>query len=221
MESVINVFLAITFLIVILIYASMWVIFDKAGKPGWAALIPIYNTIVFFEIIKKPWWWLFLWMIPYIGIIWIIWSYNLLAKKFGKSEAFTLGIIFLSFIFIPILAFGSAKYTDLKDSTASALAEQDAGSKTSDALIFIVIMFMLFNALAMFLLNIIFPRWFESGARYIYFTINIIWAAGPVLLCMAIRNKTLKIFGIIFGALYSIYIITSNIVSLIGFLKIY
>jgi hypothetical protein len=94
----------------ILIIASLWKIFEKAGKPGWAAIVPIYNIIVWLEIIGKPWWWLLLMCIPYVGIIWGIWATNLLSKSFGKDVGFTIGMIFLSFIFYPILAFGDARY---------------------------------------------------------------------------------------------------------------
>lgn len=91
-----------------------WKIYEKAGKPGWAILIPIYRTIVFLDIIGKPWWWLLLFLIPGINIIFMIWSINLLSVKFSKGVGFTLGLIFLTFIFIPILAFGDAKYIDLE-----------------------------------------------------------------------------------------------------------
>ena len=87
-----------------------WRIFEKAGKPGWAVLIPIYSAIVFFDIIGKPWWWLLLFLIPGVNFIIMIWSINLLSIKFGKGVGFTLGLLFLSFIFIPVLGFGSAKY---------------------------------------------------------------------------------------------------------------
>ncbi len=93
---------------------AQWKIYEKAGKPGWAILIPIYRAIVFLEIIGKPWWWLLLFLIPGINVIFLIWSVNLLSVKFGKGVGFTLGIIFLGFIFIPILAFGDAKYIDLE-----------------------------------------------------------------------------------------------------------
>lgn len=102
-----------------LMFSSLWTIYTKAGKAGWAALIPIYNIIVFLEIIEKPWWWLFFWIFPYINIVWVIWSWNLMVKSFGKSEGFTVGIIFLSFIFIPILAFGNSQYISLSDRTNS------------------------------------------------------------------------------------------------------
>jgi hypothetical protein len=83
-----------------------WRIFEKAGKPGWASLIPIYSTIVMLEIVGKPWWYIFMFLIPIYG--WFILPIMLLhdfSKSFGKDIGFTLGLLFLGFIFIPILAF--------------------------------------------------------------------------------------------------------------------
>ncbi len=96
--------------VVILVIAAMWTLYSKAGQPGWACIIPIYNIIVFLRIIGKPWWWLILFIIPIINIIFCIWSINLLSKSFGKGEGFTIGLIFLGVIFLPILAFGDNKY---------------------------------------------------------------------------------------------------------------
>jgi hypothetical protein len=96
--------------IIILMIISLWKIFTKAGKPGWACIIPIYNIIVLLEIIGKPWWWLLLFLIPIVNIVFAIWMVNLLAKSFGKEVGFTLGLIFLSFIFYPILGLGESKY---------------------------------------------------------------------------------------------------------------
>lgn len=101
------ILLGIIFLPVI----SLWKIFEKAGEPGWQAIIPIYNLAVIMKIVNKPWWWALLALIPYIGFIWTIWGLNLLVKRFGKSELFTVGVIILWFIFLPILAFGDAKFT--------------------------------------------------------------------------------------------------------------
>jgi len=105
--------------IAVLIYAGMWKIYEKAGKPGWAAIIPFYNMIVLLEIVKKPWWWFLLMMIPYVNLIWIIWTYNLLSKSFGKDEGYTIGMILLPFVFIPMLGFGDAKYLWGDQATAS------------------------------------------------------------------------------------------------------
>ena len=90
---------------------SYWKIFTKAGKPGWASIIPIYNTIVIIEIVRKPVWWILLLLIPIVNIVYAIWLTNLLSKSFGKSEGFTVGLIFLPIIFLPVLAFDkSAQY---------------------------------------------------------------------------------------------------------------
>ena len=120
--GILAIFVVFYIAIIVLIIASIWTIFTKAGKPGWAAIIPIYNIIVLLEIVGKPWWWIFLWIIPYLNLIWIIWTYNMLSKSFGKSEGYTVGLIFLGFIFVPMLAFGDAQYEGpygLKDQNTS------------------------------------------------------------------------------------------------------
>ncbi|NOW98151.1 DUF5684 domain-containing protein [Mucilaginibacter sp. SG564] len=89
---------------------GLWKIFEKAGKPGWASIIPIYSTIVLLEIIGKPIWWLFLIIFPCTSFIFAIWAINLLSKSFGQGVGFTIGIIFLHFIFLPILGFGNYQY---------------------------------------------------------------------------------------------------------------
>jgi hypothetical protein len=94
----------------VVLIVSQWKIYEKAGKPGWACIIPIYNTIVLLEIVGKPWWWILLMLIPVVNIIFVIWMTNLLSKSFGKDEGFTVGLILLSIVFYPILGFGSAKY---------------------------------------------------------------------------------------------------------------
>lgn len=89
---------------------AMWKVFTKAGKPGWAAIIPIYNIIVLLEIVGRPAWWIILLLIPIVNIIIMIMVLNDLSKSFGKGAGFTLGLIFLSIIFWCILAFGPAQY---------------------------------------------------------------------------------------------------------------
>jgi len=90
--------------------AGLWKIFTKAGKPGWAAIVPIYNCIVLLEIVGKPIWWIILLLIPCVNIIVSIMLNVELAKKFGKGIGFAIGIIILPFVFIPILGFGKAQY---------------------------------------------------------------------------------------------------------------
>jgi hypothetical protein len=95
----------------ILVLVSYWKLYEKAGKEGWAVLIPIYSTLVLLEIIRKPWYWLLLMMIPFVGLIWAIWSLNLFVKSFGKDEGYTVGCLLLPYVFFPMLAFSkSTKY---------------------------------------------------------------------------------------------------------------
>lgn len=105
-----GVFGLIYLAVVVLLIASMWVIFTKAGKPGWAAIIPIYNLVVLLEIVGRPIWWIVLMLIPVVGLIVSILVVIDLAKSFGKSVGFGIGFLFLPFVFAPMLAFGDARY---------------------------------------------------------------------------------------------------------------
>lgn len=96
--------------IAVVAIAGMWKTFEKAGKPGWAAIIPIYNIYVLIEIVGKPTIWLLWMLIPCVNIVFSIWLLNLVSKSFGKEEGFTVGLVLLGFIFWPILGFGDARY---------------------------------------------------------------------------------------------------------------
>lgn len=100
----------VSLVLAIVAVAGMWKTFEKAGKPGWAAIIPIYNILIMIEIVGKPTIWLLWCLIPCINFVFVIWLYNLISKSYGKSEGFTVGLLLLGFIFWPILGFGSAKY---------------------------------------------------------------------------------------------------------------
>jgi len=101
---------------------AVWKVFEKANKPGWACIIPIYNIIVLLEIVGKPLWWIFLFLIPGVNIVFAIWTVNLLSKSFGHSEGFTVGLLLLPFIFYPILGFGDSAYQG--PSAAEAAVQQ-------------------------------------------------------------------------------------------------
>ena len=97
-------------IIVVIEVIGLWKIFTKAGKPGWASIIPIYNVIVLLEIIGKPLWWFLLLLIPCVNIIFVVIVINRLSKSFGQGAGFTIGLIFLGFIFYPLLGFGDYTY---------------------------------------------------------------------------------------------------------------
>jgi uncharacterized protein DUF5684 len=94
----------------ILMIAAWWKIFTKAGQPGWACIIPIYNLYVWCKIVGRPWWWILLMLIPFVNFIILIILIIDLAKSFGKGVGFGIGLIVLGVIFFPILGFGSAQY---------------------------------------------------------------------------------------------------------------
>ncbi|CAN5706418.1 hypothetical protein BH11PAT2_BH11PAT2_06100 [soil metagenome] len=106
--------------VVALILVSRWKIFKKAGKPGWASIVPIYSTVTLLEIVRKPLWWIVLMYIPFVNIVLYLIVLRRLAATFGKGTWFTIGLLFLPFIFFPILAFGSAPYNNRYAESAPA-----------------------------------------------------------------------------------------------------
>lgn len=96
--------------IIVLVYAGWWKTFVKAGEPGWAAIVPIYNLMIMAKIAGKEMWWGLLCLIPCIGLIFFIMICIEFAKKFGKDAVFGVLLALFGFIFFPILGFGDAKY---------------------------------------------------------------------------------------------------------------
>jgi hypothetical protein len=107
-------FFLIYFGTIALMIISMWKVYEKANKPGWAALVPVYNLIIMLEIAKKPTWWVAMYFVPFANIVFMIMTLNGVSKNFGKDEGFTVGLVLLSFVFWPILAFSDARYVDSK-----------------------------------------------------------------------------------------------------------
>lgn len=98
------------FLLALVALVGMWKVFTKAGRPGWAALIPFYNMFVLVEITGKPLWWAVMLFIPCVNIVFSILIPIELAKCFGQGAGFAVGLILLPMIFYPILGFGGARY---------------------------------------------------------------------------------------------------------------
>ncbi|MBN2205688.1 MAG: signal peptidase I [Thermoleophilia bacterium] len=94
----------------VLYIVGMWRIFTKAGQPGWAAIIPIYNVYVWLKVAGRPGWWLLLWLIPFVNFIVALLVSLDIAKSFGKGSGFGVGLWLLAPIFVLILGFGSAQY---------------------------------------------------------------------------------------------------------------
>ena len=96
--------LAATFIV------GAWKTFTKAGQPGWGALIPIYNLYLMTQVAKKPGWWTLLMFIPLLNVVIHIIVGVGIADSFGKGAAFGLGLVFLPFVFYPVLGLGEAVY---------------------------------------------------------------------------------------------------------------
>ena len=106
-----GIILVIIYLAVIILQiVGMWKIFTKAGKPGWAAIIPIYNIIVLLEVVGRPAWWFILFIIPVVNIVVLFMVDMDLAKSFGKDTGYAVGLFFLPFVFFPMLGLGAAEY---------------------------------------------------------------------------------------------------------------
>jgi hypothetical protein len=103
--------LLVWLLFVVLMVVSMWKVYVKAGQPGWAVIVPFYNLWVLLKIAGKPGWWLLLFFIPLVNIVVIFMVAIAIARNFGKGVGFGIGLVFLGFIFYPILAFTDATYT--------------------------------------------------------------------------------------------------------------
>src|SRR5436190_10571059 len=110
-SSIVTLFVGLIELaVLVVIFAGLWKTFVKAGKPGWACIVPIYNLVVLLEIAGKPLWWILLCLIPCVNIVILILVYVEVARKFGRSVGFAIGLVVLPFIFFPILGFGDAQY---------------------------------------------------------------------------------------------------------------
>lgn len=104
------VFLILYLAFIVGTIVAMWKMFEKAGKPGWASIVPIYNIITLLEIVGRPLWFIVLFFLPIANFIALILIMLDLAKSFGKSTGFGVGLILLSPVFIMMLGFGDATY---------------------------------------------------------------------------------------------------------------
>ncbi|HSN92043.1 MAG TPA: DUF5684 domain-containing protein [Anaeromyxobacteraceae bacterium] len=102
---------AILYLAIAVLYlAGYWKIFAKAGKPGWATIVPIYNVVVYLQVVGRPIWWIILLLIPIVNVVVLIVLTHDLSRAFGKGVGYTLGLIFLGPVFPLVLGFGSDPY---------------------------------------------------------------------------------------------------------------
>jgi hypothetical protein len=187
--------------ILVLTMASQWAFYEKAGKAGWICLVPVWNILVLLEIVGKPWWWIFLFMLPFVNVIWAIWMYNMLSKSFGYSEGFTVGLILLPFVFLPILGFGSSKYIGPYGAGGVDPANPPEIQKPVYDLnnwIITIALFMFVNTLFWFIFRM--RPGFNPAAFNYFFTF--LFGLIPLISAGLVKNKTWKILLLIFGTIF-------------------
>jgi len=115
--GLIGTYFGLTILVVLVFIIAGWRLFSKAGKPGWAIVVPFYNLYIYTQIIKRPGWWILLYFsiaIPAVGALGMVFLSIIdqlrLAKVFGRSAGFGVGLLLLGWVFFPILAFSESHY---------------------------------------------------------------------------------------------------------------
>ena len=108
--AILGMFFLIFSVICVIMIIANWKIFTKAGKPGWASIVPFYNCYVLFEVAGMSGWMFLLLCIPFVNLVILIMLLINLAKAFGQGTGFAVGLIFLNPIFMLILAFGDSTY---------------------------------------------------------------------------------------------------------------
>jgi hypothetical protein len=132
--AVLVLYLIILLIAIPTVIIPMWMLFKRAGKPGWASIIPVYSTWVMFEITGFTPWWALLSLIPFVSIFPAVVSLIAivrLVKLFGKGTGFGVATIFFPFICLPILAYGKAPFQGA--AAAPAAPAPQASAPTVDA----------------------------------------------------------------------------------------
>jgi len=102
-------------IVAVIAIIALWRVFSKAGRPGWAAIIPIYNIYTLVKVSGNSGWFTLLYFIPIVNIIIAVIVALGVAKNFGKSGVFgVVGLFLFSVIGYLILGFGSAQYVGEK-----------------------------------------------------------------------------------------------------------
>lgn len=123
--TILAIWCATLVIVILLFIIPVWKIFKKLGRPGWAAIIPIYNTWVLFEIVGYPGWWALLSIIPIVNLfplVMLLVAYYKLAKIFGKSDVFAVCTVIFSVVCIPILGYGKAQPINNSNGTPTSPA---------------------------------------------------------------------------------------------------
>lgn len=103
-------FFGLAFVLWVVTIVGKAMVFKKAGQPSWAAIVPIYNRYVTVKIVNRPGWWTVLFYLPLIQLVVAILVSLDLARAFGKTEGYGVGLALLPVVFYPMLGFGQAQF---------------------------------------------------------------------------------------------------------------
>lgn len=124
--------IAVSAIILLLTLIGQWKTFSKARQPGWACLVPIYNIIVMLKMTSMSISRLFFYLIPGLNIYMIFILPIKVAKSFNKSAGYGMGLLFLPFIYYPILGFGKAEYMGINNEANIVRLEYDPNQIVED-----------------------------------------------------------------------------------------
>jgi hypothetical protein len=192
---------------------SMWRIYKKAGQPGWAALVPFYNIVIWLRIISKPAWWLALLFIPIVNIVILVLMTNLLAKKFDRNTGFTFGLILLGIIFYPILAFKEYKYSGNIEIQSNFIDDPEV---KRDKLIIWSLVLLCIGGLFWFILGTFVKDWWRY--YYLHIPVSTLFLFPYFLIAISVGNKkrtTSIVLSVCFIIIYCLYCLLPLIKELI------
>jgi hypothetical protein len=105
-----SVYMIVALAIAVFSIAGLWKMFGKAGRPGWAAIIPIYNTYVLLKVAGMSGWWLLGFFVPFLNIFVALYLWWKVSEAYGHGFGYFLGLWFLTPIFLMMLGFGKSQY---------------------------------------------------------------------------------------------------------------
>ena len=112
---------SVTGVILILLNLSWWMIFSKAGEAGWKVLVPFFNLFVLTKVLNKPVWWIVIYLLPLVGYILISIQ---VSQLFSKKILYAVGLIFIPFVFYPMLGLGKSQISGAQPAPKPAPAKK-------------------------------------------------------------------------------------------------
>lgn len=96
--------------VILLMIPAVWLTFEKAGRPGWAGLMPFYNIYILCGMGGCPGWWVWLMVVPALNILVLLIIFHRAAQAFGYGIGMALLMLFMPLVAFPVLGFGPARY---------------------------------------------------------------------------------------------------------------